>query len=188
MKKKNEKIKKISRYILKIIDSYIPDNRLMSIIKFNKKLQKDLDITLYNYQESFLRNKIRIDYKEISFKKLKKWKRLLSGISHKSSDFFPDKKIVLSKFMEFLKKEFNCFNKENDNKIVEKIIKEILKEKESYKQEIIKYPKKKIKLIDFTKIINWPKGANILELNLHSRDLEEEYFFNNSFDRDCLEI
>lgn len=184
-KKKNEKKNKISRYTLKIIDSYIPDNRLMNIIKYNKKLQKDLDITLYDYQKSFLKNKIRIDYNEVSFNKLKKWKKPVS--THKLSDFLPDKKFELNKLMEFLKKEFNCFNKKNGEKIVEKIIKDILKEKELYKQEKIKYADKQIKLIDFNKKISWAKSANIVELNLHSRNLEGNYFFNNIYDKDYVE-
>lgn len=184
-KKKNEPKNRISRFVLKIIDSYIPSNRLMNIIKYNKKLQKDLDITLYNYQKSFLKNKIRIDYKEVSFEKIKKWKKPSSA--HKASDFLPNKKFELKKLIEFLQKEFNSFNKKNDNKIVEKIIKEILKEKELYKQEKIKYTDKQIKLIDFNKNITWKKSANIVELNLHSRDLEGNYFFNNLYDKDYVQ-
>jgi len=180
-KKKNEPKNRISRFVLKIIDSYIPSNRLMNIIKYNKKLQKDLDTTLYNYQKSFLKNKIKIDYKEVSFEKIIKWKKPASA--HKASDFLPNKKFELKKLVEFLQKEFNSFNKKNDNKIVEKIIKEILKEKELYKQEKIKYTDKQIKLmIDFNKKITWKKSANIVELNLHSRDLEGNYFFNNLYD------
>jgi len=108
-KRKNEPKNRISRFVLKIIDSYIPSNRLMNIIKYNKKLQKDLDITLYNYQKSFLKNKIRIDYKEVSFEKIKKWKKPTSA--HKASDFLPNKKFELKNLIEFLQKEFNSFKK-----------------------------------------------------------------------------
>lgn len=184
LKKKAKLIDKIlSKYIFQNIVSYVPDATFKNIVKYNKKLQKDLDISLYTYQKLFLQNKLQICFKDVSFTKVGEWKRPTWG---KQSDFLPSKKFEFNVLIEFLKKEFNNFNDKKDKKILEKIIKEILKEKELYKFEKIINTQKQIKLIDFNKKIKWSKDANIIELNLHSKDLEKSYFFNNSYDKDYI--
>ena len=98
-------IKKISRYIFNIIISHISVIRKMNLIKYNKKLQNNLNISLLSYQKLFIKNKI-----PINFKKEKDKKKLIS----------------------FLIKEFSLKNKKD---IYENMINEIIKEKESFKFE-----------------------------------------------------
>ena len=98
-------IKKISRYIFNIIISHISVIRKMNLIKYNKKLQNNLNISLLSYQKLFIKNKI-----PINFKKEKDKKKLIS----------------------FLMKEFSLKNKKD---IYENMINEIIKEKESFKFE-----------------------------------------------------
>ena len=103
--KSSNLIKKISRYIFNIIISHISVIRKMNLIKYNKKLQNNLNISLLSYQKLFIKNKI-----PINFKKEKDKKKLIS----------------------FLIKEFSLKNKKD---IYENMINEIIKEKESFKFE-----------------------------------------------------
>ena len=170
-------IEKISKYILLNISIFIPEQRFKNIIKYNKNLQKKLDISLYTYQKLFLKNKILIDYKDVSFVKEKKFK--LPSYWFKNREILPSTKFQITKFIEFLNKEFNNFTKKNDRKILEKIIKEFLKEKELYKLETIKILEKQIKFISLEDKINWINDKNVVELNLYSSDLEKESIFYN---------
>ena len=166
----------IPKYLIRILTTFIPHERLANLVKFNKKLQNKIDISLYTYQKLFLQNKILIDYKDISFIKLKKFKPPSSW--GKNREILPPTKIEIPKFIEFLNNEFDVFTKENERKIVEKIIKEILKEKELYKIEKQIFTKNQIKFIPIEDKIKWRNDSNIVELNLHNVDLEEENFFN----------
>ena len=101
--KENYLIGKIRKNLFGIIISYIPKDICMSIIQYNKQLQKYINISLYSYQKLFIKNKIPINFKKEE-----------------------DKKRIIS----FLIKEF-CFK--IDIKVFENIINELIKEKESFK-------------------------------------------------------
>ena len=51
-------IERIPKNVFNIITSYIFNDILMKIIKYNKKLQNYLNISLYSYQKLFIKNKI----------------------------------------------------------------------------------------------------------------------------------
>lgn len=92
-----------SKFNIQIITSYIPQDLIYNVVKYNKKIQSFLDISLYTYQKQFIKNKVLIDFEEIS----------------------------ISDLHCFLKSEFNNFNKKGDEKILEKITEEIISEKET---------------------------------------------------------
>ena len=65
--KKNEKIKKVklnnlkSNYILKTIFDIVKENKSLEIVKYNKKLQKKLNLSISDYKEySQIRSSIEI--------------------------------------------------------------------------------------------------------------------------------
>ena len=130
----------ISKYILQYISFYLPESTFPEIIKYNKSLQKKLDISLLTYQNLFLRNKLLINYRELEKFKIKKTETDLPRIT-----------FDLNELMQFLKNEFNSFTKKNDKQIIEKIIKEILEAKELNGIDMVSYPKNKIKFIPFDK-------------------------------------
>ena len=126
-----------SSYCLKIIYSY---HSFLNLIKYNKTLQKKLDLTLYDYQISFLQNKICIDYDKIPFDQLIKF--------------------IQNEFnIDFLKAKKNTLN-------LIKIINKIKANKTFAKLEILIIPKEKCKIILLTKEIGLTRNQNILELNI----------------------
>ena len=62
--KGNNLIEKIPKNLFNIIASYIFNDNCLKIIKYNKKLQKYLSISLYSYQKLFIKNKIQINFKK----------------------------------------------------------------------------------------------------------------------------
>ena len=168
MEKKNL-FNNISKYILQYISLYLPEAKFPDIIKYNKSLQKKIDISLFTYQNLFFRNKLLINYRELQKSKKKKNEMDL-----------PQIKFNINELIQFLKNEFNSFTKKNEKQIVEKIIKEILETKELYQIDMMSYPKNKIKFIPFDNDINWKlyeNTKNIVELNLNSKDIEKTSFF-----------
>ena len=132
--KGNNLIEKIPKNLFNIIASYIYKDNCLKIIKYNKKLQKYLNISLYSYQKLFIKNKIPINFKKEENKK---------------------------KIISFLIKELGF---KNDRKKFEKIINELIKEKESFKLEkpTINFAERK----SLPKI-NWKEiNTNILKLDL----------------------
>ena len=71
MEKKNL-FNNISKYILQYISLYLPEAKFPDIIKYNKSLQKKIDISLFTYQNLFFRNKLLINYRELQKSKKKK--------------------------------------------------------------------------------------------------------------------
>ena len=67
--KGNNLIEKIPKNLFNIITSYIFKDICMKIIKYNKKLQKYINISLYSYQKLFIKNKIPINFKKEENKK-----------------------------------------------------------------------------------------------------------------------
>ena len=125
-----------SSYCLKIIYSYYS---FLNLIKYNKTLQKKLDLTLYDYQISFLQNKICIDYDKIPFDQL----------------------------IKFIQNEFNIdFLKAKNTLNLIKIINKIKANKAFAKLDILNIPKEKSKNILLTKEIGLTGNQNILELNI----------------------
>ena len=47
------KLLRINKYILESIFSYLKFTKKLNIIKYNKKLQSKIDISLYSYQKNF---------------------------------------------------------------------------------------------------------------------------------------
>ena len=132
--KENNFVEKISKNLFNIITSYIFNDTCMKIIKYNKKLLKCVGISLYSYQKLFIKNKIPINFKKEEDK---------------------------NKIISFLIKEFGF---KNDKKTFEKIINELIKEKESFKLKAVPF-------INFFKEslpkINWNEiNENIVELQL----------------------
>ena len=132
--KGNNLIERIPKNVFNIITSYIFNDILMKIIKYNKKLQNYLNKSLYSYQKLFIKNKI-----PINFKKEENTKRIIS----------------------FLIKEFGF---KNDKKKFEKIINELIKEKESFKLEKPTFNFAERKSLPK---INWKEiNTNIIKLDL----------------------
>ena len=132
--KGNNLIEKIPKNLFNIIASYIYKDNILKIIKYNKKLQKYLNISLYSYQKLFIKNKIPINFKKEENKK---------------------------KIISFLIKEFG-FKK--DIKKFEKIINELIKEKESFKLEKPTFNFAERKSLPK---VNWKEmNTNILKLDL----------------------
>ena len=52
-----------------IIISHVSVIRKMNLIKYNKKLQNNLNISLLSYQKLFIKNKIPINFKKEKDKK-----------------------------------------------------------------------------------------------------------------------
>ena len=99
---KEEKINKISKYLLLEILKYIPFNRTLNFFKHNKKYQKDLNINLLTYQKCFIKNKLKFDYN------------------------FENKDNLLA----FFQKEFHNFTSEEDKKsFIEILKKKFIKKK-----------------------------------------------------------
>lgn len=142
-KKKEDLLKKISsKYVHNQIYSFIPYNSFLNLIKYNKYLQKISHVSIYNFQKSFLENYISINFNEISS----------------------------NEFITFLHKEFNNFSKANDEKTLQKIIKEIKSNNTFIKEKkATKY--KNHQIIKLTQNINWKNyNNNIKELNISSED------------------
>jgi hypothetical protein len=134
--KGNNLIEKIPKNLFNIIASYIYKDNILKIIKYNKKLQKYLNISLYSYQKLFIKNKIPINFKKEENKK---------------------------KIISFLIKEFG-FKK--DIKKFEKIINELIKEKESFKLEKPTFNFAERKSLPK---VNWKEmNTNILKLDLRN--------------------
>jgi len=132
----------LSKFSLQIITSYIPQDLVYSIVKYNKKLQSFLDISLYTYQKNFIKNKILMNFEDIPISDLKC----------------------------FFKNEFNNFNKKDDKKVLEKIIQEIISEKEV---ETLEFPESNYETIKGGKKVNWDKyknDKNIVMLDLTYQD------------------
>ena len=132
----------LSKFSLQIITSYIPQDLVYSIVKYNKKLQLFLDISLYTYQKNFIKNKILMNFEDIPISDLKC----------------------------FFKNEFNNFNKKDDKKVLEKIIQEIISEKEV---ETLEFPENNYETIKGGKKVNWDKyknDKNIVMLDLTYQD------------------
>lgn len=132
----------LSKFSLQIITSYIPQDLVYSIVKYNKKLQSFLDISLYTYQKNFIKNKILMNFEDIPISDLKC----------------------------FFKNESNNFNKKDDKKVLEKIIQEIISEKEV---ETLEFPENNYETIKGGKKVNWDKyknDKNIVMLDLTYQD------------------
>ena len=175
-KEKNLLFKISSPYINKIILSYIPEITYLNIIKYNKRLQKLLDFSLYSYQKKFIENKIFINVNKIlpissNLTTNKKKDRGKKNIK----DGLPSTKIKIEELINFIQKEFNNFNKKNDIKILEKIINEIKKEKEKF--EYILFDIEETKFFEEDKKFKLPKNLNnLIELNLLYNNLENINF------------
>ena len=153
--KGNNLIEKIPKNVFNIITSYIYKDICMKIIKYNKKLQEFISISLYSYQKAFIKNKI-----SINFKKEENKKRIIS----------------------FLIKEFGF---KNNKKIFEKIINEIIEEKESFKLE-----KPTFNIIERKSLpkINWKEiNTNIIKLDL-SKYTDDIILSLKPKDEKCIKI
>ena len=153
--KGNNLIEKIPKNLFNIIASYIFNDTLMKIIKYNKKLQNYTNISLYSYQKLFIKKKI-----PINFKKEENKNRIIS----------------------FLIKEFSF---KNDIKTFEKIINELVEEKESFKLEaptFIPYEWKSLPKINWIEI-----NANIVKLDL-SKYTNDIILSLNPKDEKCIRI
>jgi len=134
----------LSKFTLQMITSYIPQDLVYNIIKYNKKLQSFLDISLYTYQKYFIKNKILMDFEDIS----------------------------ISDLHYFLKNDFNNFNKKGDKKVLEKIIQEITSEKETESLEFPENNYENIKggqKVNWNKYKN-DKNIVMLDLIYHDDD------------------
>ena len=58
-----------NKYLLKIIFSFIPQNKFLHIVKKSKKYQNKLDVSLFAYQNIFLFKKLKINYDTINIDK-----------------------------------------------------------------------------------------------------------------------
>ena len=153
--KGNNLIEKLPKNLFYIITSYIFKDNCLKIIKYNKKLQKCLNITLYSYQKLFIKNKIPINFKKEE-----------------------DKKRIIS----FLIKEFGF---KNDIKTFEKIINELIKEKESFKLE---KPTFNFAKRNSLPKINWKEiNTNIIKLEL-SKYTDDIISSLNIKDEKCIKI
>ena len=153
--KGNNLFEKIPKNLFNIITSYIFKDNCLKIIKYNKKLQKCLNISLHSYQKLFIKNKIPINFKKEE-----------------------DKKRIIS----FLIKEFGF---KNDIKTFEKIINELIKEKESFKLE---KPTFNFAKRNSLPKINWKEiNTNIIKLEL-SKYTDDIISSLNIKDEKCIKI
>ena len=174
-KEKNLLFKISSLYINKTILSYIPEITYLNIIKYNKRLQKLLDFSLYSYQKKFIENKIFINFNKILPISSKLTNKKNNTEKKKKKDDLPSTKIKIEEFMNFIQKEFNNFDKKNDIKILENIINEIRKEKEKFKY--ILFDIEETKIFEEDKKFKLPKDLNnLIELNLLYNNLDNINF------------
>lgn len=91
------KILKLS-CLIKYLFSYLPRDRYYSLIRYNKKLQKMLNVTLYDYQKNFIRKHIKTSLNHLD--KIELW--------------------------NFLKNKYNNFNSNEDFEKLKKICDELI--------------------------------------------------------------
>lgn len=113
-----------NKYILKQIFSYLELGRQLNIIKYNKKLMSNLEMTLYTIQKNYfnsliihtpsildypqilIKNKI---FKEKTFQKLKsEWETEKSGVYEGKKDIFTEYENKKEKYSK--SKNIKCLN------------------------------------------------------------------------------
>ena len=96
-------IVKLSLNSIKLISHHIHFIRLLNIFRYSKKLQSILYISIFYYKKYFVQKKIHINFTTVTVKEL----------------------------LFLFNTEFNNFNKTGDEKVLEKIVKELIKEGKS---------------------------------------------------------
>ena len=136
---------------IQLVSFHIPFIRLLDLIKYSKKFQLLLNVSLYNYKKLFLLKNIPIDYTTVSVKEMK--------------------------FL--LNNDFGNFKKEGDERILSSIIDEIndsqqiIKIKKIEKKILNNYPEKtyyneKFQNILIKRIFNGANQKNLIALYLDS--------------------
>ena len=148
-------LSKLPNYTIQLISCHISFLRLLNIIRFSKKFQSLLDVSLFLYKKYFLMKNIPINYTTVTVKEL----------------------------LFVLNKEFNNFNKFGDDKILEKIVKEINESEQRIKvnkkdDDILQHYKRKICYFEkfqnllMKKVIDNTKKLQLIALYLDSKDDE----------------
>lgn len=96
-------IAKLSLNSIKLISHHIPFIKLLNVFRYSKKLQSILYISIFYYKKYFVQKKIHINFTTVTVKEL----------------------------LFLFNTEFNNFNKTGDEKVLEKIVKELIKEGKS---------------------------------------------------------